>query len=74
VVAPAELDGRVKHWAHVFSGTSRAAVATTKGMLNQRFGRLLPEAMERETRHGVRLFGEEDARRRLREFAERRKS
>jgi 2-(1,2-epoxy-1,2-dihydrophenyl)acetyl-CoA isomerase len=73
VVVPAELDGRVKHWARVFSGTSRAAVTATKGMLNQRFGRLLPEAMERETRHGVRLFGEEDARRRLREFAERRK-
>jgi enoyl-CoA hydratase/carnithine racemase len=72
VVAPADLDGRIEHWARVFERNSRAAVAATKAMLNERFGELLPAAMERETRHCVRLFDEEDARTALREFAERR--
>jgi enoyl-CoA hydratase/carnithine racemase len=56
----------------VFAGNSRAAVAATKAMLNERFGELLPAAMERETEHCVRLFDEEDARTALRQFAERR--
>jgi enoyl-CoA hydratase/carnithine racemase len=72
MVTPGELDGRVDHWAEVFAGNSRAAVAATKSMLNERFGDLLPAAMDRETHHCVRLFEEEDARTALREFAERR--
>jgi enoyl-CoA hydratase/carnithine racemase len=72
MVAAGDLDGRIEHWAGVFARTSRAAVAATKWMLNERFGELLDAAMERETRHCVRLFDEEDARSALREFAERR--
>jgi enoyl-CoA hydratase/carnithine racemase len=72
MVAPGELDARIEHWADVFSRNSRAAVAATKAMLNERFGDLLPAAMDRETEHCVRLFDEPDAREALREFAERR--
>ena len=72
MLAPAELDSRIEHWAGVFAGNSRAAVAATKAMLNERFGDLLSAAMERETEHCVRLFDEPDAREALREFAERR--
>jgi enoyl-CoA hydratase/carnithine racemase len=71
-VAPAELDARIEHWAGVFARTSRDAVAATKAMLNERFGQLLPAAMERETHHCVRLFDEPDARAALSAFAERR--
>ena len=74
MVAPADLDGRIEHWAGVFERSSRAAVAATKSMLNERFGDLLAAAMERETYHCVRLFDEEDARTALREFAERRQA
>jgi enoyl-CoA hydratase/carnithine racemase len=73
LVASEALDGRVEHWIEVFSGTSRAAVAATKAMLNERFGALLDEAMDRETHHGVRLFDEDDAQTALRAFAQRRK-
>jgi enoyl-CoA hydratase/carnithine racemase len=73
LIPPAALDARIEHWIEVFSGKSRAAVAATKAMLNERFGTLLAEAMERETHHGVRLFEEEDAKAALREFAERRR-
>jgi enoyl-CoA hydratase/carnithine racemase len=72
MVGPGELDERIEHWASVFARNSRAAVAATKWMLNERFGGLLEAAMERETQHCVRLFDEEDARAALREFAERR--
>ena len=72
VVSADGLDARVEHWAQVFSRSSRAAVAATKAMLNQRLGALVEAAMERETGHCVRLFGEEDARTALRAFAERR--
>jgi enoyl-CoA hydratase/carnithine racemase len=72
VVAPAELDARIEHWAGIFARNSRAAVAATKAMLNERFGDLLPAAMDRETEHCVRLFNEPDARKALRTFAERR--
>jgi enoyl-CoA hydratase/carnithine racemase len=72
MVAPAELDARIEHWAAVFARNSRAAVAATKSMLNERFGDLLPAAMDRETHHCVRLFDEPDAREALRAFAERR--
>jgi enoyl-CoA hydratase/carnithine racemase len=71
-VAAPELDARIEHWAKVFSRTSRDAVAATKAMLNERFGDLLPAAMERETHHCVRLFEEPDARAALSAFAERR--
>jgi enoyl-CoA hydratase/carnithine racemase len=72
MVPPADLDARIEHWAGVFERNSRAAVAATKSMLNERFGELLAAAMDRETRHCVRLFDEDDARTALREFAERR--
>jgi enoyl-CoA hydratase/carnithine racemase len=72
MVAAAELDARIEHWTGVFSRTSRAAVAATKAMLNERFGDLLAQAMERETYHCVRLFDEEDARAALAAFAQRR--
>jgi len=62
MVAPGDLDGRIQHWAGVFAGNSRAALAATKSMLNERFGELLPAAMDRETGHCVRLFDEPDAR------------
>ena len=52
-------------------GRSRAAVAATKAMLNERFGALLAAAMDRETHHCVRLFDEPDARAALSAFAER---
>jgi enoyl-CoA hydratase/carnithine racemase len=72
MVAPDELDGRIRHWTEVFTRNSRAAVAATKSMLNERFGGLLAAAMERETHHCVRLFDEEDAKAALQGFAERR--
>jgi enoyl-CoA hydratase/carnithine racemase len=72
MVAPGELDARIEHWAGVFAANSRAAVAATKSMLNERFGHLLAAAMDSETHHCVRLFDEEDARAALRGFAERR--
>jgi enoyl-CoA hydratase/carnithine racemase len=70
IVAPGDLDGRIQHWAGIFAGNSRAALAATKSMLNERFGDLLPAAMERETHHCVRLFDEPDAREALSRFAE----
>jgi enoyl-CoA hydratase/carnithine racemase len=72
MVPPGQLDARIEHWTEVFSRSSRAAVAATKSMLNERFGDLLAAAMDRETHHCVRLFDEPDAREALRAFAERR--
>jgi enoyl-CoA hydratase len=72
MMAPADLDRRVEHWSEVFSRGSRAAVAGTKAMLNERFGPLLDEAMERETHNCVRLFDEPDARAALSGFSRRR--
>ena len=74
LIAPEALEERIHHWIGVFSGTSRAAVAATKAMLNERFGSLLEDAMERESRHAERLFAEGDAQAALRTFAERRRS
>jgi enoyl-CoA hydratase len=74
LVAAEELDARIEYWTDVFARTSRAAVAATKAMLNERFGDLLPAAMERETHHCVRLFDEPDARAALSAFADRRAS
>ncbi len=73
MIAHFHLDARVEHWIGVFSRTSRAAVAATKSMLNERFGELLEQAMARETYHCVRLFDEPDARAALAGFAERRR-
>ena len=72
MVPRTELDGCIQHWSEVFSRSSRAAVAATKAMLNERLGGLVGEAMERETYHCVRLFEEPDARAALRAFAGRR--
>lgn len=74
MVAPADLEGRIDHWISVFDGTSRAAVAATKSMLNERFGGLMEDAMARETYHCVRLFDEPDARTALESFAQRRRA
>jgi enoyl-CoA hydratase len=74
MVPPADLDARIDHWIGVFERTSRAAVAATKSMLNERFGSLLDEAMARETYHCVRLFDEPDARAALEGFAQRRRA
>jgi enoyl-CoA hydratase/carnithine racemase len=68
MVDPDRLDARIDHWAEVFSRSSRDALAATKAMLNERFGDLLPAAMDRETRHCVRLFEEPDAREALASF------
>jgi enoyl-CoA hydratase/carnithine racemase len=72
MVAADALDARIEHWTGVFARTSRDAVAATKSMLNERFGDLLEKAMDRETHHCVRLFGEPDAHAALAAFAERR--
>jgi enoyl-CoA hydratase len=72
MVAPEDLDGRVAHWAEVFSRSSREALAATRAMLNERFGELLAAAMDRETHHCVRLFDGPDAQAALGEFADRR--
>jgi enoyl-CoA hydratase/carnithine racemase len=71
VVPAADLDAHVEHWTEVFSRNSRAALAATKAMLNERLGELVAAAMERETYHCVRLFGEQDAQAALRAFAAR---
>jgi enoyl-CoA hydratase/carnithine racemase len=73
LIAPEALDKRIEHWIGVFSRSSRGAVAATKAMLNERFGPLLEEAMQRESSHAARLFEEDDARTALRTFAERRR-
>jgi enoyl-CoA hydratase/carnithine racemase len=73
MVAPGELDARIEHWAEVFSRSSRDALAATKAMLNERFGELLPAAMDRETHHCVRLFDGPDAREALASFRDRRR-
>jgi enoyl-CoA hydratase/carnithine racemase len=72
MVPPDHLDARIDHWIGVFERTSRDAVAATKAMLNERFGALLEQAMDRETHHCVRLFDEPDARAALAGFAQRR--
>jgi enoyl-CoA hydratase/carnithine racemase len=71
MVAPDELEARIDHWIGVFERSSRDAVAATKAMLNERFGALLDQAMDRETHHCVRLFDEPDARAALAAFGKR---
>jgi enoyl-CoA hydratase/carnithine racemase len=71
MVAPSELGARIDHWVGAFERTSRDAVAATKAMVNERFGALLKDAMDRETHHCVRLFDEPDARAALAQFGAR---
>jgi enoyl-CoA hydratase/carnithine racemase len=71
MVASDQLEARIDHWVAVFERTSRDAVAATKARLNERFGALLDQAMDRETHHCVRLFDEPDARAALAAFGER---
>jgi len=71
MIAVADIDARIDHWVGVFERTSRDAVAATKAMLNERFGALLGQAMDRETHHCVRLFDEPDARAALARFGAR---
>jgi enoyl-CoA hydratase/carnithine racemase len=72
VVAADELDDRVAAWTAKFDGVSRAAVARTKAMLNERFGELLEAALEREERACIELFDGPDAPAALQAFAQRR--
>jgi enoyl-CoA hydratase/carnithine racemase len=68
-----DLDQAITRWSFVFDATSRAAVARTKAMLNQRFGKHVEEAMARETYYCVDLFDGPDAPGALRGFAESRR-
>ena len=72
VVSAGELDRCVAAWAAKFDGVSRAAVARTKAMLNDRFGDLLETAMEREEQACIELFDGPDAAAALQAFARRR--
>jgi enoyl-CoA hydratase/carnithine racemase len=72
VVRADELEARTAAWAAGFDDVSRAAVARTKAMLNERFGDLLDAAMEREERACIELFDGPDAPAALQAFAQRR--
>jgi enoyl-CoA hydratase/carnithine racemase len=71
VVAPGAFEERIAQWAADFDNVSRAAVARTKAMLNERFGDLLDAAMAREERACVELFDGPDAPAALQAFARR---
>jgi enoyl-CoA hydratase/carnithine racemase len=71
VVRADELQARTAAWAAGFDDVSRAAVARTKAMLNERFGDLLDAAMEREERACIELFDGPDAPAALQAFAKR---
>ena len=73
VVPAADLEARIAAWAAGFDDVSRAAVARTKAMLNDRFGDLLGAAMEREERACIELFDGPDAPAALAAFAQRRR-
>ena len=73
VVPAADFDERIAAWAAGFDEVSRAAVARTKAMLNDRFGELLGAAMEREERACIELFDGPDAPAALAAFAQRRR-
>jgi enoyl-CoA hydratase/carnithine racemase len=72
IVPADELEERTAAWAKGFDEVSRAAVARTKAMLNQRFGELLEAAMQREERACIELFDGPDAPAALQAFAQRR--
>jgi enoyl-CoA hydratase/carnithine racemase len=71
IVAPSALDDAIERWVRSFEGTSRAAVAATKQILNLRFGSLLEESMQRETQWCVDLFDHPDSRAALQAFRDR---
>jgi len=73
VVAPEDLDAHLATLAGTFEQTSRAAVAETKAMLNQRLGELLEAALRREEDVCVRLFDGEDSRGAVAAFVQRRR-
>jgi enoyl-CoA hydratase len=73
VVAPEDLDAHLATLAGTFEQTSRAAVAETKAMLNQRLGELLEAALRREEDVCVRLFDGEDSRAAVAAFVQRRR-
>ena len=70
VVRADELEARTAALAVGFDDVSRAAVARTKAMLNERFGDLLEAAMEREERACIELFDGPDAPAALQAFAQ----
>jgi enoyl-CoA hydratase/carnithine racemase len=65
------LDQAVADYTAAFDETAAPAVARTKRMLNDRFGDLLAQAMERETRTCVELFETPEATAAVRRFAHR---
>jgi enoyl-CoA hydratase/carnithine racemase len=71
LVAPGDLDATVAELAAAFDATTAPAVARTKRMLNERFGDLLPAAMERETLTCVELFDTPEAQEAVQRFARR---
>ena len=64
-----DLDAGIADWITVFDQTTRPAVHRTKRMLNDRFGDLLPQAMDRETRTCVELFPTPEAQEAVQRFA-----
>ena len=69
-LVPADgLDAAVAELAAAFDATTAPAVARTKRMLNERFGDLLPAAMERETLTCVELFDTPEAQEAVQRFA-----
>jgi enoyl-CoA hydratase len=71
LVPPERLDAAIKALAAAFDTTTAPAVARTKRMLNDRFGDLLPAAMERETLTCVELFDTPEAQEAVQRFAQR---
>ena len=71
-LVPADgLDTAVAELAAAFDATTAPAVGRTKRMLNDRFGDLLPAAMERETLTCVELFDTPEAQEAVQRFASR---
>jgi enoyl-CoA hydratase/carnithine racemase len=66
-----DLDAGIREWATVFDAATAPAVNRTKRMLNERFGDLLPAAMERETLTCVELFDTPEAKAAVQRFARR---
>lgn len=64
-----DLEAGIADWVRAFDATTRPAVARTKRMLNDRFGDLLPRAMERETQTCVELFPTPEAQEAVQRFA-----
>jgi enoyl-CoA hydratase/carnithine racemase len=66
-----DFDAGIREWATVFDAATAPAVNRTKRMLNERFGDLLPAAMERETLTCVELFDTPEAKAAVQRFARR---